>query len=54
MAETFPLEQIAEAQKSFIEKRHVGKIVLIPPPLSREQKALFDIAAALPMEEPDS
>ncbi|MDA3810559.1 MAG: alcohol dehydrogenase family protein [Spirochaetaceae bacterium] len=33
LAGTFPLEQIIEAQKVFIEKKHVGKFVLIPPPL---------------------
>ncbi|MEZ5776372.1 MAG: zinc-binding dehydrogenase [Hyphomicrobiaceae bacterium] len=31
LAETFPLEAIADAQRLFLEKRHVGKIVLIPP-----------------------
>lgn len=29
---TFPLEQIADAQREFIEKKHFGKFVLIPPP----------------------
>jgi NADPH:quinone reductase-like Zn-dependent oxidoreductase len=29
---TFPLDQIADAQRYFQTKRHVGKIVLIPPP----------------------
>jgi len=33
VAKTFPLESIAEAQLEFLEKRHVGKFVLIPPPL---------------------
>ena len=33
LAKTFPLDQIAEAQRSFTEKKHVGKFVLIPPPL---------------------
>ena len=28
---TYPLEQIADAQRDFLQKRHVGKIVLIPP-----------------------
>ena len=32
LAKTFPLEQIAEAQREFAEKKHVGKFVLIPPP----------------------
>jgi len=28
---TYPLDQIATAQREFLEKRHVGKVVLIPP-----------------------
>jgi len=32
LAKTFPLERIADAQREFLEKRHVGKFVLIPPP----------------------
>jgi NADPH:quinone reductase-like Zn-dependent oxidoreductase len=32
VAATFPLERIAEAQTEFLEKRHVGKYVLVPPP----------------------
>lgn len=32
LAESFPLHRIAEAQKIFQEKRHAGKIVLIPQP----------------------
>ncbi len=31
LAGCFPLEQIVTAQKTFLEKRHVGKFVLIPP-----------------------
>ncbi len=31
VAKTFPLEQIAEAQREFLEKRHVGNFVLVPP-----------------------
>lgn len=30
LAETFPLSKIVDAQKVFLEKRHIGKIVLIP------------------------
>jgi NADPH:quinone reductase-like Zn-dependent oxidoreductase len=33
VARTYPLEQMAEAQREFLEKKHVGKFVLIPPPL---------------------
>ena len=33
VAKTFPLEQIAAAQREFLEKKHVGNFVLIPPPL---------------------
>jgi NADPH:quinone reductase-like Zn-dependent oxidoreductase len=32
VATTYPLERIAEAQTEFLEKRHVGKYVLLPPP----------------------
>ena len=31
LAATYPLADIAEAQRAFQEKRHIGKIVLIPP-----------------------
>ncbi|MFM7067491.1 MAG: alcohol dehydrogenase family protein [Gammaproteobacteria bacterium] len=31
VAATFPMDRIAEAQRKFLEKRHVGKFVLIPP-----------------------
>jgi len=31
VAATWPLERIAEAQAAFLEKRHVGKYVLVPP-----------------------
>lgn len=31
VAAVFPLEEIATAQAAFLEKRHVGKIVLTPP-----------------------
>lgn len=34
VAKTFPLEQIVQAQREFLEKAHVGKFVLIPPPLA--------------------
>lgn len=34
LAATYPLDRIAEAQAAFQEKRHIGKIVLIPPPRS--------------------
>jgi len=32
VAKTFALEQIARAQAEFLEKKHVGNFVLIPPP----------------------
>ncbi len=41
VAKTFPLEQIAEAQREFTKKKHVGKFVLIPPPLDESQRSLF-------------
>ena len=31
VAATFPLERIADAQTQFLEKRHVGSYVLVPP-----------------------
>lgn len=31
LAGTYPLQDIARAQQDFLEKRHVGKLVLIPP-----------------------
>ena len=34
LAKTFSLEQIADAQREFLEKKHFGNFVLIPPPLS--------------------
>jgi NADPH:quinone reductase-like Zn-dependent oxidoreductase len=34
LAKTFPLEDIVAAQREFTEKKHVGKFVLIPPPVS--------------------
>ncbi len=35
VADTFPLERIADAQRAFLEKRHVGKLVLLPPVATR-------------------
>jgi NADPH:quinone reductase-like Zn-dependent oxidoreductase len=37
LAKTFPLERIVDAQREFTEKKHVGKFVLIPPPLDDSQ-----------------
>jgi NADPH:quinone reductase-like Zn-dependent oxidoreductase len=31
LAKTFPLAEIGAAQREFLEKKHVGKFVLIPP-----------------------
>jgi len=33
LAKTFPLNQIVDAQREFTEKKHVGKFILIPPPI---------------------
>jgi NADPH:quinone reductase-like Zn-dependent oxidoreductase len=33
LAKTFPLERIVDAQREFMEKKHFGKFVLIPPPV---------------------
>ncbi len=38
LAKTFPLKRIVEAQKEFAEKKHVGKFVLIPPPIDDEEQ----------------
>lgn len=35
VAKTFPLERIADAQREFLEKKHVGNFVLIPPAVER-------------------
>ena len=35
VAQSFALAQIAQAQRAFLEKTHVGKFVLIPPPPSQ-------------------
>jgi NADPH:quinone reductase-like Zn-dependent oxidoreductase len=32
-ATPFPLDKIVDAQREFMEKKHFGKFVLIPPPL---------------------
>ncbi len=37
----FPLHDIAEAQQEFLKKRHVGKFVLLPPPLNDDQLARY-------------
>ena len=37
LEKAFPLEQIVEAQQEFTQKKHVGKFVLIPPPLDASQ-----------------
>ena len=41
LAKTFPLERIADAQRTFTVKKHVGKFVLIPPPLDDSQSAFY-------------
>ncbi|MQA97176.1 MAG: zinc-binding dehydrogenase [Streptosporangiales bacterium] len=33
VARTYPLEEIARAQEDFLGKGHLGKLVLVPPPL---------------------
>lgn len=44
LAKTFPLERIADAQREFTEKKHVGKFVLIPPPLDDSHPVLSGTA----------
>jgi NADPH:quinone reductase-like Zn-dependent oxidoreductase len=41
LAKSFPLEKIVEAQREFTEKKHVGKFVLIPPPINDVHKYLL-------------
>jgi NADPH:quinone reductase-like Zn-dependent oxidoreductase len=41
VAKTFPLERIVQAQREFMKKVHVGKIVLIPPPLNSTQLSMI-------------
>jgi NADPH:quinone reductase-like Zn-dependent oxidoreductase len=36
VAKVFPLAEIAAAQTEFLEKRHIGKFVLVPPPVEGE------------------
>jgi NADPH:quinone reductase-like Zn-dependent oxidoreductase len=43
LAKTFPLERIADAQREFTKKKHVGKFVLLPPALDESQEAYFDL-----------
>lgn len=31
VARTYPLKDIARAQKDFLEKHHTGQLVLLPP-----------------------
>jgi len=42
LAKAFPLSDIEQAQREFTEKNHVGKFVLIPPPMTDEQKVSFN------------
>jgi NADPH:quinone reductase-like Zn-dependent oxidoreductase len=30
VAKVYPLEEIAQAQKDFLNKKHIGKLVLVP------------------------
>lgn len=38
LAKTFPLKEIVAAQREFTEKKHVGKFVLIPPPVTSSEQ----------------
>ena len=44
LAKTFALENIVQAQQTFIDKKHVGKFVLIPPPVTEEQSQFLSLA----------
>jgi NADPH:quinone reductase-like Zn-dependent oxidoreductase len=41
LAKTFPLKKIVEAQREFTDKKHVGKFVLIPPPIDDVKQYLL-------------
>ncbi len=41
LAATFPLHRLVDAQREFTKKKHVGKFVLIPPPLDDLQKSAY-------------
>ena len=41
LAKTFSLKNIVEAQREFTEKKHVGKFVLIPPPIDDVKQYLL-------------
>ncbi len=41
LAKTFPLKNIVEAQREFTDKKHVGKFVLIPPPIEEINQYLL-------------
>jgi len=34
VAKTYPLSEIRQAQSDFLDKKHVGKLVLIPPTMT--------------------
>ena len=38
VAATFPLSEIRQAQRTFMAKTHVGKLVLLPPPVRGEDR----------------
>ena len=31
LAKTYPLSELVQAQKDFLDKRHIGKLVVVPP-----------------------
>ena len=46
LAKTFPLDKIVEAQQEFTKKKHVGKFVLIPPPIEDLNRLLHQLGCA--------
>lgn len=34
VSKTYPLSEIAQAQQDFLTKKHTGKLVLLPPPVT--------------------
>lgn len=43
VSNTYALADIAQAQQDFLSKKHTGKLVLIPPPVSSSEPLDTDI-----------
>jgi NADPH:quinone reductase-like Zn-dependent oxidoreductase len=45
---TYPLEEIVQAQRDFLDKQHIGKLVLVPPPVKASTRPLDQREARQP------